>query len=330
MGIKSRIAIFVIALIAMWGITAVYGHHTGVPCGPETKPGRAVCLPYADGSAAVRQLQSTKTLTFCFDFRARNYPNFRSQVIDVNTHQGREIGISWVEIAGTYATAGAAKLAGCQVWHSMPDNHGCSGCGAWVHYLNWPVIIEYRYQAGYIDWRTTIAHEQIHIYGLHEHYNDGSGISCYRPAFGVWAHGYEYGVDPGGPTDSPTVMDCAVGPYLQGDWLTAYDLRYVCENIDPFKNIFSGCMPEEPLSFPFWDGGRWIYDEGGRANSWSWEHTGTPGGIWYYKNVAVFVGCDPAWGGWIIGPYGDNMLPAGAPVFWRSLNLWATVPFQCA
>ena len=241
--------IFVILCLVATG--RVQGHHTGVPCGPDSNPGRAVCLPYADSSPAVQELQNTKSLSYCFNARAANYPNFISQVRDVNSDIESKFGMDWVEIGGTYSTSAQAKAAGCEVWHSMPETHGCSGCGAWVHYLNWPVIIEYRFQAGYFDWRTTIAHEVTHVLGLHEHYDDAN-FRSHRNTYGYWAHGMVR--TPGSATDSPTVMDFGTGVYR----LTGYDVAHVCQNIDPRGEIFAGCGYEEPcLGEPNGFGHRW-------------------------------------------------------------------------
>lgn len=268
------------------------GHHTGVPCGPDSHPGRSVCLPYADSSFAVRTLQQTKALTYCFNSRAANYPNFRAQVRNVNDNQQAALGIEWREIGGVYQTSAAADAAGCQVWHSMPEVHGCTGCSAWVHYLNKPVLIEYKWQNGHTDWRTTIAHEQIHIYGLHEAYNDGAGIGCFRPVFGYWAHGIEHGQDPGSPTNAPTLMDCGIGSYIAGDWMTDFDVRYACENIDPLRSIFTGCGAQVVQTYPFWANGRWWFEDG-------WSFAPNSGcGEWFMPDQRRAWGeCDPSWGG---------------------------------
>lgn len=310
------VALFIVGVFLI--ATAPAGaDHTGVPCGPSDNPGRAVCLPYADSSFAVKTLQSTRTLTYCFDQRAANYPNFISQVRSVNANHEAAIGIDWVELSGTYATSVAAKAAGCQVLHSMPDNHGCSGCGAWVHYLNNPVLIEYRWQAGYTDWRTTIAHEQTHIYGLHEHYDDAN-FRSFRNTYGRWAHALSS--DPGTTSDAPTVMDSGVGAFLNGDWLTDYDLKYVCQNIDPRSLYFVGCGYQQEVTWPQWNGTRWVFEDG---RSYL-PNTGC--GEWFNAaNQRTMAQCDDAWGGRYVVVGSDGVwLHRGTPVF--TFNEWWAVP----
>lgn len=317
--------------ILLWGVAAavgllvalqdapdtIYAEHTGVACGPKETPGRAVCLPYADSSFAVRTLQQTRTLTYCFNQRAANYPNFVNQVRNVDANQEEAIGIDWVEIPGTYETNTAALNAGCHVWHSMPATHGCSGCGAWVHYLNSPVIIEYRWQAGYSDWRTTIAHEQTHIYGLHEHYDDAN-FRSFRNTYGRWAHGLNG--DPGTATDAVTVMDSGVGAFLAGDWLTDYDLKHVCQNIDPLARYFPGCGKQPDPCDPCWTGERWLFQDGRSYR----PIEGTCGEWFAASGDLAFKECAD-WGGrYTVVGNGGVWLHRGTPVF--TFNEWWSVP----
>lgn len=328
-GLLAGLFLFAVGVVLMVTAQIAGAHHTGVPCGPTSNPGRAVCLLYADSSYAVTKIQQQKHLTYCFDQRATNYPNFVSQVESVNANQGSAIGVQWIRISGVYTTSSQAKFAGCDVWHSMPDVHGCSECGAWVHYLNNPVTIEYRWQVGYNDWRTTIAHEQVHIYGLHEHYDDVN-FRSYRNNFGRWAHGL-FG-DPGTANDAVTVMDSGVGVFLGGDWLTDYDLRHVCMNIDPRSQYFVGCgyieqqEPCEPcwVTRIEWNGQyRWRFDN-------SRSFTPDAGcGLWYNAaNQLVMGACDNSWNGrYVKAGSGDNAgvwLHRGSSVF--TFNEWWEVP----
>lgn len=222
------------------------GHHTGVPCGAASgqPDGRAVCLPLMNHSVAASTLRSTGELTYCLNSRAAAYPNFREQVRRTVAQHEAALGIRWTEIAGTYENTAAVSAAGCQVWHAMPATHGCGWCGATVLYLNWPVVIEYRWQAGYMNWETTISHELGHVYGLHEHYDDRNPARSHHQTHGFWAHGLTQ--SPGTTVDAPTVMDIGTGVWQ----LTPYDVARVCESIDRRAERFVACGFEEPAPQP--------------------------------------------------------------------------------
>lgn len=132
-------------------------------------------LPLTPGTPLMQQIIRNQEYTYCLDARASNYPNFRSQLEDVNNQYAERTGIRSREVAFGDPS--------CMLKHTMPENHGCgSGCAAWVFYANWPVVIEYKWQLGYTDWRSTHGHELGHaLLGLHEMYNDSSGsIGCTR------------------------------------------------------------------------------------------------------------------------------------------------------
>ena len=216
---------------------------------------------------ALATINSGHQLTYCFNARAANYPGFTGQVRQVLWQHEAVLGVKWIEIPGSYETPAAAKAAGCQVQHNMPEVHGCSECAAWVHYLNWPVLIEYRWQAGYNPtngWFTTISHETGHIYGLHEHYDDANFLS-YRGTYGRWAHGML--VDPGTQNDSPTVMDFGTGFWE----FTPYDIKQSCQLL---TGGFVGCSTGEVFGpcDPSWDGcwseqrQRWVGMSGALLN----------------------------------------------------------------
>lgn len=288
MGVKGIVIFLVVLLLlVVTGSIRVSAHHTGVPCGPESNPGRSVCLPFADDSYAVNKLKATNTLTYCFNQRALNYPGFRAQVRETLTQHESVLGIKHIEVAGAYQSNTAAGNAGCDVWHSMPETHGCPQCGAWVHYLNEPVIIEYRWQAGYSDWKTTITHEVGHIYGLHEQYDDAN-FRSHRGSYGYWAKGME--TTPGTATDARTVMDFGMSS-LYGNlaWqFSEWDVKYACENMDPTGQFIPGCMDEESVECalvgydPCTD--RHIMPDG-----WSYSY---PEDAWYSPTgVKVWGGC---------------------------------------
>lgn len=129
-------------------------------------------LPYVPNTALMKSVRATQEYTYCVDARASAYPNFVSQLSDVNDQYTARTGIRHRQVPFGDPS--------CQVKHTMPDNHACSGCAAWVFYTNWPVEIQYKWQVGYTDWRTTQGHEMGHaLLGLHEQYIDAGGtIQC--------------------------------------------------------------------------------------------------------------------------------------------------------
>jgi hypothetical protein len=149
-------------------------------------------LPLVPNTPIMRQITQAQEYTWCADARASSYPNFLTQLRDVNNQYTERVGIRHREVS--------FSDSGCQLRHTMPDNHGCSGCAAWVYYANSPVLIEYKWQLGYQDWRSTIGHELGHaLLGLHEQYRDSGGsIAC---------TGQQW-----------TVMDCGSGVRYPQPW----------------------------------------------------------------------------------------------------------------
>lgn len=135
-------------------------------------PNHLEYLPYVPNTPLMKSVKVTQEQVWCVDARASAYPNFVSQLRDVNDQYTARTGIRHRQVAFSDSA--------CQVRHTMPENHQCSGCAAWVFYTNWPVTIEYRWQVGYTDWRTTQGHELGHaLLGLHEQYIDAGGsIQC--------------------------------------------------------------------------------------------------------------------------------------------------------
>ena len=151
-----------------------------------------VLLPLVPNTPLIQRIIQTQEVLWCVDSRASNWPNFVSQLRDVNDQYFERVGIRHRQVDFTDPS--------CQVKHTMPDNHGCSGCAAWVYYANSHVLIEYRYQVAYVDWRTTQGHELGHaLLGLHEQYRDsGNNIACTGKQW--------------------TVMDCSSGVRYPQQW----------------------------------------------------------------------------------------------------------------
>lgn len=291
-------------------------HHTGSPCGPG---GRAVCLPYVNDSWAVRQLRATGELTYCFNARAANYPQFRNQVRQGLDNISVTLGASFREIPGTYETVEGARAAGCQVQNNMPETHGCPACGGWVHYLNSPVLIEYNAKAGIVNFLTTINHEWSHILGLHEAYDDAA-FKSHRNTYGRWAHGINS--SPGTATDAPTVMDFGTGVWQ----ITAFDLKYICQNLDRNAERFTGCgyNPAPPCvpteGNPCWSGEGWAFHDG-----WYFIPNSGCGNWWDQYGNHAYGWCDDAWNGRHI-PFKGTFEHRGADFFDLGTMQWYTVP----
>lgn len=306
---RNLLAVFLVALAAALWFTpqSAEANHTGVSCGGW---GATLCLPYADNSYAVNLIKTTGELTYCYNSRAANYPNFKQDVERVHAHETSVTGVGWREIPGVYQTDTAARDAGCQVWNSMPDVHGCPECGAWVHYLNSPVVVEYNWIHGYLTFDTTIGHEEGHIFGLHEGYRDDVFLS-HKGTLGIWYRKLD-GSKPGTTTDSPSVMDFGTGVW---QWTTA-DVKFICQNIDRFgeRLVACGATPPPPtcigerVDYGYYDTCRNVwYNE---SNGFTYNPTE---GFWRDANG------NPEWCCWV--SY-DNGETASVYNMWRGVWVW--------
>lgn len=209
---KLALAVFV-ALLLLVMFKPVYASHM-------------IYLPLVPNTPLMQQVIKTETYTWCVDSRAANYPNFVSQLKDVNEMYTKKVGIFWQQVPFPASTSDTS----CQVRHVMPDGLSCVGWAAQVFYYAWPVTVQYCWTLGYTDWRTAQGHELGHaLLGLHEQYNDVSGqIGCT------------------GRQD--TVMDCGSGV----KYPTALDIQRGCAII---QTPWCGKDPNERFYFP--DG--WSY-----------------------------------------------------------------------
>ena len=171
-----------------------------------------VFLPLVPNTPLMQQVIRTQEHTWCVDSRASNYPNFVSQLRDVNDQYTARVGIRHRQVPFG---------SSCQVQHVMPEGISCSGWAARIYYANWPVTVEYCWTLGYTDWRSAHGHELGHgLLGLHEQYRDSGGsIGCT------------------GRQD--TVMDCGSGVrYPQ-----SRDVTLGCSII---KTVWCGNLPPPP------------------------------------------------------------------------------------
>lgn len=129
-------------------------------------------LPYVPNTPLMQNVITTQDYNFCMDNRALTYPNFASQLRDVNARYAERTGIIAREVAFSDPA--------CEVRHTMPSGLSCDGWAAHIFYANRIVDIEYCYQKGYTDWRSAQGHELGHgLLGLHEQYRDSGGsIGC--------------------------------------------------------------------------------------------------------------------------------------------------------
>ena len=179
--------------------------------------------------------------TYCLNPRASAYAGFRSQVAKVTAAHAKSLKVSAREVP--YPASPADKS--CTVRHDMPDNHGCTGCAAWIYVSSYPVVIEYKWQLGFVHWDATVGHELGHGECLlDEHYIKATGQSKILTT-GTWMHG------------RPTVMD--TGTYLLaayaplGVWdLTEYDLDRCEESIGRDLDT-----PAPPTIYPYIEGNTW-------------------------------------------------------------------------
>ena len=219
-----------------------------------------VFLPLVPNTPLIQSVSQTREHVWCLDARAASYPNFAAQVSDVNDQYFGRVGISHRQV--DFADSA------CQVRHTMPDLHGCgSGCAAWIFYANWPVIVEYKYQLGYTDWRSTVGHELGHgLLGLHEQYRDSGGtISCTGRLDTV--------MDCGSGVRYPQALDVARG-------CAAIATSWCGQAVDP-------CLGPTAIWGGVWDAciGRWV-----AADGWQFDPAA---GVWYRPDgVAEWGPCD--------------------------------------
>src|SRR3990167_6732201 len=151
---------------------------------------------------------------WCDNEQAANYPNFVSQLVQVNDAYAAVVGVSHRQVPW-----GTPQTTGCQIQHNLITNHPCGNCAAWIMYANWPVVVEYKVELGYFDWKTTEGHELGHgLLGLHEQYQDSGSITCLRDR--TW-----------------TVMSCGTGVWEPQE----FDRFHGCLLLDPNASRFAGC-----------------------------------------------------------------------------------------
>lgn len=283
--------------------------HGRARCGGS---GQIACIvttsPFVD-----QVLKKQGDYTYCLNPRASAYAGFRSQVKSVTEAHAKSLKVTAREVP--YPSNPADKS--CAVRHDMPDTHGCSGCAAWIYVTSYPVVIEYKWQLGFVLWDATVGHELGHGECLmDESYIRATGQSHILTT-GTWIHGY------------PTVMD--TGTYLlsayapKGIWdLTPGDLDRCEETLgrDLDEPVEPPCGAGETVNVgggvtATWDSclGVWVFSNG---------YTFSPSNQWWgYRDVG-FAPCDAS-GLRQIPALGATM-PGLHSTFPWSLNYWISVP----
>lgn len=290
----AKVALFLIAFclgIAFWYWLTV----------KVSEADHNVYLPYAGQTWIAGVVKNTQGYTYCLDSRAESYPSFRSQLADVVAEYERTTGIKAREVAFD---------ASCQVQHVMLPAFPCgAGAAACVYYGNSPVVIHYREELGYTDWRSAHGHELGHaVLGqLHERYIDSGGsIGC------------------GGPERGLTVMDCGA-PFVK--YPQPLDVERGCAII-----ATAWCGAQQPPPPPDCSGP--TVDWGGGVTA-TWDPCA---GVWRASNGYTYSPSNGWWGFRDVGfapcdaqglrqiPVLNATMPGQHSVFPWALGYWVTVP----
>ncbi len=196
-------------------------------------------LPLVPNTPLMQSIIQNGSYTWCVNDTAGAYPNFLGQLRDVNDQYTARVGIRNSQVAW-----GTVAQTGCMIQHNAVPGLQCGGCAAHVFYANWPVVVEYKIDLAYFDWRSAQGHESGHaILGLHEQYDDVSFTCLDRP----W-----------------TVMSCG---FSQVKYPQAFDITNGCAVLDPNHLQFVGCgLQPPPCGDPCWSDGpggfRWRFSDG--------------------------------------------------------------------
>ena len=221
-------------------------------------------LPNVPWTVLIQNVEKDAEVAWCVNDVGTNYPNFVSQLRQVNDAAQARTGIAHRQVAW-----GTPQVTGCEVQHNALWNHSCDGCAAWIMYAEWPVRVEYKISLGYTDWRSTQAHEGTncgHAMGEHEGYDDVN-FRSHKNTYGTWAS----------PWNGPTVMDVGTGVWecteadymVMAQWLTFWWVQAV----DPCASV--GPNQDNLRWYPCKGGGVWETPDGNTFYP--------PHGFWYYS-----------------------------------------------
>lgn len=278
MVIKLRLLALALFLIGVWLILTApaSAHHNPTPW-----------LPLVPQTPLMQSIIRTGEYTWCVNATAEAYPDFVAQVRDVQDQYAARVNIKHQQVEW-----GTPPTTGCQVQHNFIVGLQCGGCSAHVFYANWPVVVEYRVDLAYVDWRTTTGHEDGHaLLGLHEQYDDAS-FRCLTDR--TW-----------------TVMSCGTGVrYPQG-----FDVLNGCTAL---ATAWCGVQPlPPPCGDPCWDGQRWRFGDGVSYDPVL--------DIWYDPLDRLAFDPRADWGG-RYSPLTDAWHPSGTSFFKPDVGIWYTTP----
>lgn len=264
-------------------------------------------LPLVPNTSLMKSVKATQEQVWCVDARAQNYPGFVTQLRDVNDQYAVRTGIRNRQVEFTDPA--------CQVRHTMPDNHQCSGCAAWVFYTNWPVTIEYKWQVGYTDWRTTQGHELGHaLLGLHEQYQDSGGSIICLPQRTDTVMSCGTGVRYPMPRD--VNLGCAV---LITSWCGKDGTIIDCGSGDPYYDLCDSSWHFSAATCPI--------DDAGTPFACRWSPSPAPYGRWFGPGDALlWEVCDPAWNGRHTSLLEPGWFHVGQGFYVDRLRAWTYAP----
>ena len=271
----TMIAIAVLLIMAYCAGKAE-GHHNGA------------YLPLVPNTPLMQSIKATGEFTWCVNASAEVYPGFVAQLKDVNDQYTARVGIKHRQVAW-----GTPASTGCQEQHNFINGLQCGGCAAHVFYASWPVVVEYKMDLAFTDWRSTAGHEGGHSrLGLHEQYDD-STFTCLSDR--TW-----------------TVMSC--NTFVR--YPQPFDVTNGCAVL---ATSWCGKAPEPPpCGNPCWTGSRWMF-----ADLWSFEPSSN---IWYRPDgIATWINCNTGGNSACWSLVKNEWVWAGSHVWYDGLHLYPPV-----
>jgi hypothetical protein len=302
--VKKLIAAAFAIIISLVAVTPAYTDHNANGI-----------LPLIPNTPAVRKLMEQGYLNHCVNQRIATYPGFLGQLDEALDAAAERMGNDVYILPGVFTNVDSAKAAGCDVWHDGRDDNFCQGCAADVMYANYPVHVRYKMTLGYVYWISTIGHEDGHIYGMHEAYDDRA-FTSHILKYGSWAS----------PWDAATVMDTGThvlptfspkgvwalttaDKKVAGEWLYAKPVQFVGTNFGFPPNIYWRGVDTETQyvtviywqeEFGYWWGSNELKDKPGHyvdCVDGRWIGIQSNNALWRGTDNTVWISCSYILGG---------------------------------